>query len=727
MSSENRGVFTNDFTMSAGMNDAKTVPGVVPAAVRDEEDVRRRVAEAVAIAAAIDEKEQANGWDEDDGLSELSTVVNAPEMIRLGGDPPTRSEEGSGVGMNWSVRESVRGSDDESVAGTEDERGMSPAGRSVAGRSEYWGGSSAGTMMEEDSAEAETGSEEESVGPGVQIMLPGTAFNEPREVVVRKLPKIKVPNSHNYVKYYDLGLQLQTVAEPRAHVFAKLRQVLELIFEADDTAAFYVVNHKDREEDRMAITIHNYQTWLEKPKLPFWRKYFFRIGPRLREGCCKVFFLMGHDIPFKDIKADCVAAWGRKTWWYEKALQYWNTVEVGWAFRSHEHIDVSDLAKELERWCGFPVGLCYKGVLPYDKTYRHQAMHFDVMEEEAEHDRMELCSLYLAGKKWEDGGDWPMRMNLRFVPTMDKANPDAEATVVEMRSRQRMFSEGVSHWMSTDFLKMDEMIESLGCTLRDYIMTIRSITRPALRLFLGVNRNRESAQLGYWITALPQVHMEAFTVMHGLLPFMRYHEQPADPAEFDGLFHPKVVDRARREVWDEERGGTVSYVSSQLAKMVREPDADLDEWMGPALAEQEAVRKAALEQLAAAGRPKRRAEDGTEIPDDLHSVGGDSSVGMVELVPLLRGRKARKIRDVSERREDEHRVQFYPKVQQKIIPGIVRRIVPAMLDDEEGGPRKGQINNRAHYATGGLAPLARPPPAPDEVEGREEDQHTVSS
>jgi hypothetical protein len=344
-----------------------------------------------------------------------------------------------------------------------------------------------------------------------------------------------------------------------------------------------------------------------------------------------------------------------------------------------------------------------------------------IMAEEAEHDRMELCSLYVAGKTCFTG-DWPMHMNLRFVPTIENASPDAEATVHEMRSRQRMFTEGVSHWLSTDFEKMDEMDETLECTLRDYIMAIPSVTRPALRLFLGVNRNRNSAQLAYWITALPQVHMEAFTVLYGLLSYMRYHERPDDPTAFDKLFHKKVVRRANMEVWDPRLRRTVSYQSSQLDRMVREPDADLDEFMGPAIAQHQAASLAALEQLAAAGRPKRRAD---EEPDDLHSVGGDSSVGMIDIVPLVQGRKARRVRDVRERQEEEKRVQFNPKVQQVRIPGILRRVIPATLntedeDDEDnaGDPQEGQ---RAHYVAGGLLRSARPPPAPDEVEGREDE------
>jgi hypothetical protein len=202
---------------------------------------------------------------------------------------------------------------------------------------------------------------------------------------------------------------------------------------------------------------------------------------------------------------------------------------------------------------------------------------------------------------------------------------------------------------------------------------------------------------------------------------MRYHERPDDPTAFDKLFHKKVVRRANTEVWDPRLRRTVSYQSSQLDRMVREPDADLDEFMGSAIAQHQAASLAALEQLAAAGRPKRRAD---EEVDDLHSVGGDSSVGMIDIVPLVQGRKARRVRDVRERQEDEKRVQFNPEVQQKRIPGILRRvapIVPATLNTEDQDEDEDPQGGRAHYAAGGALQLARPPPAPDEAERRDEE------
>jgi hypothetical protein len=506
MSSAGSRFSSKEFVAMEENSATKQASGMQSESSPSEEAARQLVMEAVQRAARAEEKEAIDGWDDDDGLSDLSTVGTAPEMVRLGrGDPPTRSEEGS-LGMNWSVRGSEASSPEGSV------RGMSPDGQSVSGQSVYWG-TTTGTGSAGLTSEEESASEGEEEAP-MQVLVPGMEFNGPREVVLRTLPDIVVPSPHAFVKYYDVGFQLEAAADPKAHVFQRLKQFMEAIFDADDTANFYVVDNDEREEDRLAISELIYQKWLEKPKLSFWRKYFFRIGPRLRAGCRKVFFLMGHDVPFEDLKADCLAVWGN-CWCFEKAMQYSKSVEVGWAFRSHRNMDLKDMAKEIERWCGFPVGLCWKGVLPYDKNHNHNAVHFDVMAEDAEHDRMELCSLYVAGKTCFTG-DWPMHMNLRFVPTIENASPDAEATVHEMRSRQRMFTEGVSHWMSTDFEKMDEMDETLQCTLRDYIMAIPSVTRPALRLFLGVNRNRNSAQLAYWITALPQVHMEAFTVLYVL-------------------------------------------------------------------------------------------------------------------------------------------------------------------------------------------------------------------
>jgi hypothetical protein len=333
-----------------------------------EEEARRMVREAVERAAREEEKEASEGWDYDDGLSELSTVGTEPEMVRLGrGDPPTRSEEGS-MGMNWSGR----GSEESSPEGSA--RGISPTGQSVSGQSVYWG-TTTGTGSAGVTSEEESGSEGEEETP-MQVLVPGMEFNHPREVVLRKLPEIVVPSPHAYVKYYDVGFQLEAAADPKAHVFQRLKQFMEAIFDADDTANFYVVDNDEREDDRLAISELNYMKWLEKPKLSFWRKYFFRIGPRLCAGCRKVFFLMGHDVPFEDLKADCMAVWGN-CWCFEKAMQYSKSVEVGWAFRSHRNMDLKDMAKEIERWCGFPVGLCWKGVLPYDKSHNHNAIHFD--------------------------------------------------------------------------------------------------------------------------------------------------------------------------------------------------------------------------------------------------------------------------------------------------------------------------------------------------------------
>jgi hypothetical protein len=664
----------------------------------EREEALQRVNEAVAMAAAADQREEQEGWG-DDGLSDLTSIApreaggEEQGVTTLGGrvDPPTRSEEGT-VGLNWSEAEEDRVEDASTTTRhtteTEDE--------------ESTGASSELPDSDEDTVEGDEDADE---------------FVGPRKVASpRVLPPIIVPELHKFLKYYDVGMNLMAAANPKGHVLMRLSEFLSSVFEADDTACFYVVNNRDRETDSLAITANNYRSVLdERPSLPFWRKYFFWLMPRLRSGWRKVFFLMGHHETLEDIRADSEAEWHEKFWCYEKVLQYDNTVEVGWAFRSHRNVNFEALAREVTRWCGFPVGVCWKGVMPYDRHRKHHAVHFEVMGENAMADWLALCRLYRAQKK----GGWPQEMNFRFVPTLDNTNPEAQATVHDMRIRQRIFNDGVSHWYTTDFADVDRYEKRLGGTLREYLAAIPSSTRPGLKLLLGVNQARNTTELAYWVTALPQLHMEAFTVMHGLLPFMRYQEQPRKKKAFNKMFHPKVVKRAKGTEWDPEIGVVVSYETSHLSDM-RRVDEDLEEFVKPVLEREHLeARQAEEERLAGA----KRSAEGEAGEDDDESIGQDSSVGSIAMIPLVNGRKARRVRE--DPNEPERRVQFNPKVRRVVIPGRLFRVQPAVeatsVTQRVTGPQtvagSEPDNLRAHYAAGAVPQLARPPPEPD-GEGR---------
>jgi hypothetical protein len=309
-------------------------------------------------------------------------------------------------------------------------------------------------------------------------------FTEPRQGTPRELLPIVVPNLHKTVQYYDVGMYLMAATSPKMHLFQRLEVFLNSVFEADETACFYVVDNKERVQDRLAITVDNFRQHLSKPVLPFWRKYFDWLTPRLRAGWRKVFFLMGHKVKMEDIRADAIDEWHERFWCYPKAMQYSKSVEVGWAFRSHKNLNFEMMSKEISRWCRFPVAVCWKGVMPYDEEKRHHVMHFEVMEERAAEDRLDLCSLYRAFKK--EG--WLFGMNFRFVPTLDNTNPEAESTVHDLRTRQRIVNHpqrGFSHWFTMDFTDVDRYDRRLKGTLRQYIMYIPSQTRPGLPLFLG--------------------------------------------------------------------------------------------------------------------------------------------------------------------------------------------------------------------------------------------------
>jgi hypothetical protein len=186
--------------------------------------------------------------------------------------------------------------------------------------------------------------------------------------------------------------------------------------------------------------------------------------------------------------------------------------------------------------------------------------------------------------------------------------------------------------------------------------------------------------------------MEAFTVHHGLLTYMRSKEKPRKSKAFNHLFQAKAIARAKGTAWDATTG-VVSFATSQLAMMAEEQDADVAEFMGAA------TNQASVQAME--GRPKRRAEDSAE-DEDVLSVGGDDSIGSIDMIPLTNGRRARRVRRAPE--AVARRVQFNPSVQRlTFLPPL----------EAEPGRAEGPQASREHYAPVVAQQVARPPPTPD--------------
>jgi hypothetical protein len=442
---------TQDKEMAAA--GAKAVPPSLSYLTGNAEAcVERAVALALVAERDAQMEEDApsvNGWS-DDGLSDLSLGPR---------DPPVWSDEEymspyESTGMT-DVDEPA--AEEATVADEADEAMASIAWLRRGGVTD----SEASAASVASSSSSDSDDDEDIAG---MPFLPTAGFNAPRQVLRRELPTIFVANLHKFVAFYDVGIHHEATTSPKAQLYQRLQMFLEALFDADETATLYVVQGIERAEDDSVIDADNYKTLLVKPSLPRWRKFFNRISPWSRTAWQKVIVLMGHKEPFENIVAECASEW-KKVSCFKKTLQCENSEEVGWAYRSHLHIDRAALEKEISRWCCFPVGLSWKGVKPYDPTKKHHALHFEVMEDEAMADRLLLCQLYHARKT----ANWPLFMKLHFVPTLENANPAAEDAVLELRNRQRMFTEGISHWPTTDFDDVDRWNPEIGKTLRAYI------------------------------------------------------------------------------------------------------------------------------------------------------------------------------------------------------------------------------------------------------------------
>jgi hypothetical protein len=451
-------------------------------------------------------------------------------------------------------------------------------------------------------------------------VTPNDYFNHPR---VRPTGREESPPMVNpyrlNVVYFDLQIQLDDPKKVRKDaqeiLFSRIKAFLKAYFEKFPDAVFHPFQEEDRELHDENLSADDYEAKLGTSLVKI-KKFFYKAIPYYTGGTQYVRYLVGQEHTWQVIEAELFAWWkqnGFKV--YKKTCQIEDSIMVGWAFRSHGTIDKDVLAKEISRWCRFPVGLQWRFIDLEEGEGNVKALHFEVDKLHAAEDRLYLAGLFHAKKTY----GWPFHVKLRFVPILAHSGNDTAAeAILNLYSKQYAWTSptGLKHWPTRDVQEVDSPKTELGGkTLRDYIMGIQSNTRKGIPLFTGINRHWEK-RTQWMITAVPQVRSEAYRTFHGLLTYMRHYEKPDPPTLFDSLFEPEAKVRARGTAWDKQGHGTLSYETVQVTNIDGSVDADMEDILLRAQQQQQQQQ-----QPARTSAQKRSATDiSIDLSDSVESI-----------------------------------------------------------------------------------------------------------
>lgn len=348
---------------------------------------------------------------------------------------------------------------------------------------------------------------------------------------------------------YDLKITVLPSEDPRQELQIAIQRLIDELIKIDDTVVVYPWS---QEEQRTLPARIDKATQVPSSILAI-RSYFARAYAKPEGGTLYVSALIGSTTSMGSLMTE-IDYWLREHRYgiYKKALQVQDTVIAGWALYSTRTIDTEALKAAIHEAHGLQIGIRWRMISngkrgPTSTADQVRALHFEVNASSADADCAALFALYATNRN--EG--FPNGIKLRLVPNMtDLMNAHSRTKSLRLVQRQAAFLENIQAATTWEIAVLDYRDRNLkNCTLRDLIMSIRSIDHPTMSLFFAVDRHWKGE--GYIFNFLPQFESEARATMTSLLPYLRHMVGPGYDSHVNKFFTPSAIARAEGAVWDE--------------------------------------------------------------------------------------------------------------------------------------------------------------------------------
>jgi hypothetical protein len=239
---------------------------------------------------------------------------------------------------------------------------------------------------------------------------------------------------------------------------------------------------------------------------------------------------------------------------WKNHLQFEDTIEIGWLFRSTPGMSPETIQKELLAHTGIHAAVRwrmisvveFKGDLP--KNFQVKALHISVRREDGNLAKAKFTKLVFAKHRRSHfiGGS-PMRM----IPISKDLSTRNQSKGLYYCSRQQTFLQEIVIKETFDILQIDNQAIGLqGRTLRDLILEIPIRDAPNRQAFLSADRSfkQSSVRLVYY----KKHNSECKSKISTLLPYLIF-TNPSLEKGIRACFTAEANERAKGVKWDNKR------------------------------------------------------------------------------------------------------------------------------------------------------------------------------
>ena len=339
------------------------------------------------------------------------------------------------------------------------------------------------------------------------------------------------------------------------------------LMECDNNVAILPWYDSDMGEDRIT-KVSNIP-----PSLFMFKKYFQRGNPKEEGGKVYTDVYLSHTKPMEVIKGDL--SWFLKKEQidiYIKDIQSDTTARLGWLLFSFQGLDVTTLCAEISAILRIEIAGRYKPILTdtWDKSieskHRLKAVHLECARKDERKAKKELGKLYSSTSTI-----FPLGIRMRLVAEYKevKGNIVNIKKHCNLRAKQAHFTKKLGSVFSEDIMNLDVVHSTLGKSLREMIMQIKTWDAQRANMFHAVNLSWKGDKIVFSFP--PSNELNATMVVDGLIPFLRwlYGDEVMD------FFTPDACLEKADWTWDKENMCVINPLGEDLAA-IDGADADYD-------------------------------------------------------------------------------------------------------------------------------------------------------
>jgi hypothetical protein len=270
---------------------------------------------------------------------------------------------------------------------------------------------------------------------------------------------------------------------------------------------------------------------------------------------------------------------------WKNVLQFEDTVEIGWLFRSTPGMSATTIQAELLAHTGIHAALRWKiiNVVEFkgklEKKFQVKALHISVRREDGNLAKAKFTKLVFAKHRRSHfiGGS-PMRM----IPISKDLSPRNKDKGMYYCSRQQTFLKDIMMAEAFDILQIDNRAVGLrGRSLRELILEIPLRDSPKKQAFLSADRTFKGSTVRLCFYKIHE--SECRNRISTLLPYLIF-TNPLSEKGIRACFSADANERAKGVKWDSKRKEVIT-VDDEIFDSIEE-DLDSDDETAQSNAEQ---------------------------------------------------------------------------------------------------------------------------------------------